>query len=212
MKIARMMFAGCLLLFLNFAVVAYAQEDKNESTKPAQQDEAKPGTAKPAKQDEAKPGNAKPDEAMPPQEEKRTQQEQNSEQGKDRQRQAEEQKGQQSGEAKSAQKEQGKEQNEQNRASASGDERNRSRTSQRIPDEKFRASFGQVHHFHVAQPVIVQGRPRFQYSGYWFEFVDVWPADWSYSDDCYIDYIDGQYFLIDVRHPGVRLALIVVAL
>ncbi len=51
MKIARMMFAGCLLLFLNFAVVAYAQEDKNESTKPAQQDEAKPGTAKPVKQD-----------------------------------------------------------------------------------------------------------------------------------------------------------------
>ena len=99
---------------------------------------------------------------------------------------------------------------EQNRASAQGDERNRKQSSQRIPEEKFRASFGREHHFRVSQPVVVEGRPRFQYSGYWFEFIDTWPADWSYSDDCYLDYIDGQYYLIDLLHPGVRLAVIVV--
>jgi len=200
MKIARTILAGCLLLLLNFAVIAYAQEDKNESVKPAQQDEAKPGTAKPQQ------------EPMPAQEEKRTQEERNK-QGKDRAKPAQEQKSQRNDETRNAQNAQGKEQNEekeQNRASVSGGEHNRNRTSQRIPDEKFRASFGQAHHIHVSQPVIVEGRPRFQYSGYWFEFVEAWPVGWSYSDDCYIDYIDGEYFLIDVLHPGVRLALVVV--
>jgi beta-N-acetylglucosaminidase len=32
----------------------------------------------------------------------------------------------------------------------------------------------------------------------------------SYSDDCYIDYIDEEYFLINPMHPGIRLAVIVV--
>lgn len=78
-----------------------------------------------------------------------------------------------------------------------------------IPDDKFRAHFGRGHHFN-ARTVIVQGQPQFQYGGYTFELVDVWPADWAYTDDCYIDYIDGDYFLIDVLHPEVRLALFVV--
>ena len=199
MKILRTLLAGCLLLLLNSAVVANTQEDKNESIKPAQQDEAKPDTAK-------------PQEPLPPQEEKRTQEEKNK-QGKDREKPATEQKNQQNDETRNARNAQGKEQNEQkeqNRASAQGDERNRKQASQRIPEEKFRASFGREHHFRVSQPVVVEGRPRFQYSGYWFEFIETWPADWSYSDDCYIDYIDGQYFLIDLLHPGVRLAVIVV--
>jgi hypothetical protein len=58
--------------------------------------------------------------------------------------------------------------------------------------------------------VIVQGRPQFQYGGYNFELVDAWPADWAYTDDCYIDYIDGDYYLIDLLHPGIRLAVFVV--
>jgi len=199
MKIARTVFAGCLLLVLNSAVVAYGQEDKNGSAKPAQQDEATPETAKPQQ------------EPMPAQEEKRTQQERNK-QGQDREKPAQEQKNQQSDETRNARNAQGKGQNEQNRASVPGDQHNGKHASQRIPEEKFRASFGREHHFRVSQPVVVEGRPRFQYSGYWFEFVDVWPAGWSYSDDCYIDYIDGQYFLINVLHPGVRLALVVVVL
>jgi hypothetical protein len=40
--------------------------------------------------------------------------------------------------------------------------------------------------------------------------VDAWPAGWAYTDDCYIDYIDGEYFLFDLLHPGVRIAVFVV--
>ena len=58
--------------------------------------------------------------------------------------------------------------------------------------------------------MIVRGQPHFQYGGYNFELVDAWPADWAYTDDCYIDYIDGEYFLFDLLHPGVRIALFVV--
>ncbi len=79
-----------------------------------------------------------------------------------------------------------------------------------IPDEKFRASFGRQHAFAVKSPVIVEGQPRFQYTGYWFEIIDPWPTGWAYTDDCYIDYVDGDYFLFDVLHPGVRVALFVV--
>jgi hypothetical protein len=82
--------------------------------------------------------------------------------------------------------------------------------SAHIPDEKFRASFGRQHTFAVSRPVIVEGQPRFQYAGYWFEIVDPWPVGWAYTDNCYIDFVDGEYFLFDVLHPGVRIALFVV--
>jgi hypothetical protein len=82
--------------------------------------------------------------------------------------------------------------------------------SARIPDDKFRAHFGSQHHFSVGHPTMINNRPGFKYGGYSFDFVDAWPAGWAYTDDCYVDYIDGQYFLIDLLHPGVRLALIVV--
>jgi len=78
-----------------------------------------------------------------------------------------------------------------------------------IPDDKFRAHFGRNHAF-TAKAIIVQGRPQFQYGGYSFELVDVWPEGWAYTDECYIDYIDGEYFLFDLLHPGVRVAVFVV--
>jgi hypothetical protein len=81
--------------------------------------------------------------------------------------------------------------------------------SQRIPDDKFRQNFGREHVTVINRPVIVEGRPRFQTGGYWFEIVDPWPVGWAYSDQVYIDYIDGEYFLFDVLHPGVRVALFV---
>jgi len=80
----------------------------------------------------------------------------------------------------------------------------------RIPDDKFRAHFGRQHTFVVNRPTVVGGQPRFQYGGYSFVIVDAWPAGWAYTDQCYIDYIDGQYFLFDLLHPGVQIALTVV--
>src|SRR5271166_4987440 len=80
----------------------------------------------------------------------------------------------------------------------------------RIPDDKFRSHFGRQHTFAVSRITVVEGQRRFQYGGYWFTLVDTWPAGWAYTDDCYIDYIDGEYFLFDLLHPGVRIAIVVV--
>jgi outer membrane biosynthesis protein TonB len=77
----------------------------------------------------------------------------------------------------------------------------------RIPPEKFQSSFGSQHHFHVQY---LQDGRRFQRAGYWFEIVEVWPADWSYDDDCYIEEDAGEYYIVDLYHPGVRVSLIVV--
>lgn len=82
---------------------------------------------------------------------------------------------------------------------------------QRIPEERFRASFGREHHFHVDRGHIVnQGQPEFVYSGYTFELSDPWPAEWSYDDDCYVDYVDDNYYLYDVYHPGIRILVFVI--
>jgi hypothetical protein len=79
-----------------------------------------------------------------------------------------------------------------------------------IPDDKFRAKFGRQHTFTVGHPEIVGGQPHFQYGGYSFAIVDPWPAGWGYTDSCYIDYIDGEYFIFDVLHPGVQIAVTVI--
>ncbi len=60
------------------------------------------------------------------------------------------------------------------------------------------------------QTTVVQGQPRFHYGGYWFALANPWPGDWAYADDCCIDYMDGEYVLIDLRHPGVEIPVIVV--
>ena len=80
----------------------------------------------------------------------------------------------------------------------------------RIPDDRFRANFGRQHTFAVGQPVIVEGAPRFQYGGYWFVIAQPWPAGWGYSDPVYVDYIDGEYFLLSPVHPGVQIAINVI--
>ncbi len=77
--------------------------------------------------------------------------------------------------------------------------------ARRIPEVKFRASFGNEHHFHVER----RDDRRFNYSGYWFTYSEPWPGDWDYNDDVYVEDIDGEYYLINPRHQGVRLLVIV---
>jgi hypothetical protein len=85
--------------------------------------------------------------------------------------------------------------------------------SARIPGDQFKAHFGQPHRFAAKQIItttrIVPNQTRFIYFGYTFIFVDPWPTDWLLTDDCYIDFIDDEYFLIDAFHPGFRVALII---
>jgi hypothetical protein len=86
--------------------------------------------------------------------------------------------------------------------------------SAHIPEPQFKAHFGKPHTFAVNRvlttTVIVANQTQFVYAGYTFVFLDPWPADWLFSDDCYIDYVDYEYFLFDVLHPGVRVALFVI--
>ena len=80
-----------------------------------------------------------------------------------------------------------------------------------IPDPEFHAHFGRPHHFAVGHVQQYQGRPSFGYSGYTFVLVNAWPTGWGYDDDnYYVDYIDGEYWLCNVRYPDVRIELIIV--
>jgi hypothetical protein len=83
----------------------------------------------------------------------------------------------------------------------------------KIPDEKFRASFGHEHRFKARQVIttrtIVPNQTQFVFSGYTFVFAEPWPAEWAFDDDVYVDYIDGEYFLIDPFHPGIRVVVFI---
>ncbi|MGA2981995.1 MAG: hypothetical protein ABSD76_20565 [Terriglobales bacterium] len=75
----------------------------------------------------------------------------------------------------------------------------------RIPADKFKANFGQQHTFHVSQGDYRSH--RFQYGGYSFGFVDVWPSNWLYTQDVYVIEINGVYYLCNASFPGVNLTL-----
>jgi hypothetical protein len=146
----------------------------------AQQDEAKP------KQDEEKPAKQ---EAKPPksgkQEMPARQQKADKDQNKDRDQARHEQ----------------------------GEDKRQSGQHGRIRDEDFKTHFGQTHKFSVRTVVtttrVVPHETRFAYSGYSFVFVDPWPAEWALTDDCYIDYIDGGYYIVNLAHPGMRVAVMI---
>jgi hypothetical protein len=91
---------------------------------------------------------------------------------------------------------------------------NTSGKSAHIPDAKFKANFGRQHSFTVNRVIttttIVPQQTQFVFSGFTFVFLDPWPAEWLITDDCFIDFVDDEYFLVDVLHPGVRVALFVV--
>ena len=91
--------------------------------------------------------------------------------------------------AKPAQQQQAKGQQEQQpqqhaQRSAAEEQRQRSapalrlsaRGSGRIPDDRFRANFGSGHRFRIGSPRMVGGYSRFQYGGFWFGFLEPWPA------------------------------------
>src|SRR5580658_9542485 len=75
----------------------------------------------------------------------------------------------------------------------------------RIPDARFKASFGQQHTFRVSQADY--SSHRFQYGGYSFGFVDAWPSNWLYTQNVYVIEINGVYYLCNASYPGVNLEL-----
>jgi hypothetical protein len=186
--------ATCLL----FVPTLYAQEPADAPKPPNEEARPEPNRDAPpaARQNDAQPSRqeTRQDEARPPkQENERNQTERNSNTENARPERDQ---------AKPGHEERGQAQPNSHPRPAG--------KSAHIPEEKFRASFGRQHTFVISRPVVVEGQPRFQYSGYWFEIVDAWPVDWAYTDDVYVDYIDGDYFLFDLLHPGVRVAVFVI--
>jgi len=180
MRAFRFLHLAILSVLVGCPAFVFAQDDKPQDNKP-QQEEPKP---KP-KQEETKPQNeARPhqDEAKPSKQDQKQEQKESHDQMRPEGREHPEQ------QAKNGRP-----------AGKSG----------HIPDDKFRAHFGRSHTF-TARTVIVQGQPQFQYGGYSFQLVDAWPEGWAYTDECYIDYIDGEYFLFDLVHPGIQVAVFVV--
>ena len=194
MRALRFLNVAILSLLVGSAGLLYAQDEKQQEDKSRQEEpKSKQDEAKPPRQNEAEP--SKQDKEMQKQEQKRDQEQSRDQAMPEKNKQEHpDMKGDRQGQEQSGMR---------------GDHAHPAGKGGHIPDDKFKAHFGHGHHFR-AQGVIVQGQPQFQYGGYTFELVDPWPADWAYTDDCYIDYIDGEYFLFDLLHPGVRIALFVV--
>jgi hypothetical protein len=207
MKALRFLNLAILSALVGSTALVYAQEEKQQDEKPARQEEAKPqpkqDEAKPSRQNEAKPSNQ--DTRGEKQDQQRGQ-----EQSGDRAKPQGQERPETQGDRNKPAQERPQMQNDHNQQGQHSEmQGDHGRKGGHIPDDRFHAQFGREHHFN-ARTVIVQGRPQFQYGGYNFELIDAWPSDWAYTDDCYIDYIDGEYYLIDLVHPGVRLAVFVV--
>jgi hypothetical protein len=190
MRILRFLNVAILSVLMGSAVLIYAQDEK-PADKPAQPEEAKPMP----KPNEAKPAQSQ-EEAKPPKQEEK-QQKQEEKQSRDQAMPDQNHPGQ-----PAAQTQGNPNQPEQAHAMPAG-------KGGHIPDNQFHAHFGREHTF-TASTVIVSGQPQFQYGGYSFQLVEAWPVGWAYTDSCYIDFIDGEYFLFDLLHPGVQIAVIVV--
>jgi hypothetical protein len=195
---------------------APAQQEMKPAPAPraAPQPDAKPPQdMKPSRPEEAKPqGNERqPEPEKHPQQDQQKQADQQQKQAQKNQQKPAEQQQQQKDQARRAQNENPPAAQEQRMQAQNSAPQNGAgpRGGGRIPDDKFRAHFGHDHHFRIGHPTIVEGRPRFEYSGYAFELVDAWPAAWSYDDDCYIDYVDDEDWLFDPLHPGMRIAVVV---
>lgn len=236
MKRIGIISAAVLSLLLGNSARAYAwQEPKpKEETKPAKEEPkanpAKQQEAKPAKQEqqakpaqhEEKAASAKQEQQKPAQHEEKATTARQEEKAPTRPAKEQEaakpaKRGTQAGQAK--QEGHGKAAGQQH-AQRTPDEEKRqravpalrlsARSSARIPDDRFRASFGQEHVFVISEPVIVEGFSRFQYGGFSFGFIQPWPDGWYYTDDVYVDYIDGEYFLFNPYYPGTRVSISVV--
>ena len=192
MRAFRFLHLAILSVLVATSAAVYAQDEKPQEDKPKQEEPKKQDEARPAeKRDEAKPAGKQDEMKAPRQDESKPAKQDKNEQ-KEMEKQSREQQPGQRSEAVPQ---------EHGRPAGKGGH---------IPDDKFRSQFGRGHTFHAQHPQVVNGQPQFFYGGYNFVLVDTWPADWAYTDDCYIDYVDGEYFLFDLLHPGMRIALFVV--
>lgn len=180
---------AALLLLLGTSVSAYARQEKGQEQQ--KQQEAKPAQqhqrqAKPATRQQTQTRSSKPAKQQHTQRAARTQQSQTRAANRSQQGN--------SGRSQSR--------TQQTRASAGNNGRSE---HGRISNDHYAARFGSEHRFHVNQGDY--DHRRFDYGGYSFGFIDPWPMGWGYSDDVYVVYLDGGYYMYDVVHPGVRISI-----
>jgi len=195
MKLVGLFSTAVLSLALGAPAPTYAQQEQHDQQgenkdKPAQEKEKKAQPEKPAKQEEKKAQedkNTKQEEKSTKQEEKTSPQQEKATRQEDRNAQQPQQ-----------HSEQAKPEQQAERTGRNG--------AGRIPDDRFRANFGQEHRFRVSENDYRRDR-RFQYGGYWFGFVDPWPSNWLYSEDVFVVEIDGVYYLCNANYPGVNITL-----
>lgn len=214
MKALGVISATTLLLLFGATVPAFAQEEHHEpEAKPEKQaQQAKPAKqqakAKPEKQEQqAKPAKQQA-QAKPEKQEQRAKPARQQAQAKP-EKQSPQVKQQARGNSAGYQQPQ-RSAAEQQKQRAQPALRLSARGESRIPDDRFRANFGSGHTFRIGSPTIVDGYSRFQYGGFWFGFVEPWPVGWYYTDDVYVDYGGGEYYLCDPFYPGVHVGISVV--
>ena len=220
MKLVGMISTGAMFFLLGTLAPAYARQ---EEARPQQEEKARPEKqeekAKPEKQEE-KSQPAKPEEkAKPEKQEEHAQPARQEEKSAPAKQEERAQPAKQEEKAKPAvqEHEQAKAEQhpqrskeEQDRQHAQPALRLSAHTNSRIPDDRFRANFGSAHRFSIGSPRIVGGYSRFQYGGFWFGFDQAWPGDWYYTDQVYVDFVDGGYYLYNPSYPGVRIGISVV--
>ncbi|MGB6483524.1 MAG: hypothetical protein WBE86_08570 [Candidatus Acidiferrales bacterium] len=227
--------AAAVFLLLGLAAPVYAYQDQQQKppkqeqqAKPAKQQQAKPARAeqtKSARQEQPKPAREQQAKAKPARtEQTKSARQEQPKQAKEQQAKAKPARTEQTKSARQEQPKQAKEQQERGQRAESSQRPQRTQQAEarqrsepalrlsargdsRIPDARFHSNFGRGHEFHMGNPVLVGGYSRFQYGGYWFGFVQPWPAAWYYTDDVYIDYVDGGYYMYDPYYPGQRIAI-----
>lgn len=183
-----------------------AKPERQEQAKaPKQQSQAKPAR----QQQEAKASKQEPQAKSEKEQQAKSQQQRKNSAAQQQQAKGRQQQQERQQQAKSSHAPQ-RTQEAMNRQREQPALRLSARGSGRIPDARFRSNFGRGHEFHMGNPVLVGGYSRFQYGGYWFGFVQPWPAGWYYTDDVYIDYVDGGYYMYDPYYPGARFSISVV--
>lgn len=200
------------------AKTAKQEEPKPAKAEPkaktAKQQEAKPAKAeqktKTAKQEEPKPAKTEPRAKTAKQEEAKPEKRANTAKSTKQEQQQQARSTKQEEPAKGAGGRPVRTAEAQQRQNAEPPLRLSTRGDGRIPDDRFRANFGQSHLFVINSPVMVGGYSRFQYGGFWFGFVEPWPEGWYYTDDVYVDFIDGGYYLCNPYFPGARVSISVV--
>jgi len=204
MKQNRVISTAVLLLLLGAAIPAIAQ--KGEEEKGGGGGKAQPAQHQAQPQQRAQQAQQHPQKAQPQQRAQQAQPQQRAQQAQPQQRAQQAQPQQRAQQAQPQQRAQ--------RAQQSGRQQGQTVASNsggghygRISDTSYRAHFGHGHSFHMIRPQMIGGYNRFQYGGYWFGFNQGWPEGWSYDDTVYVEYLDGAYYLCDLRFPGVQITL-----